>query len=100
MVKRGEQTDRVAAVDHRHEQRGLSVGDPELSRSDPQTSGDIGDPFRAPAFEYLPGGRTGDRQAHTLGVLRVPGAGLHDQLIPLAQHDHEAAQHRRAHGRA
>ena len=90
VVKRGEQTDRVAAVDHRHEQRGLSVRDPELSRSDPQTSGDIGDPFRAPAFEYLPGGRIVDRQAHTLGVLRVPGAGLHDQLIPVAQHDHEA----------
>ena len=45
----------------------------------------------SPAFEDLPGGGLGDRQAHAAHRLDVAGAGLHDQLVAVAQHDHEAA---------
>ena len=37
--------ERLAAVDHRHEQRGLRVGHPELAGGRPQPRGDVGDPF-------------------------------------------------------
>ena len=90
VIKRGQQTDRVAAVDHRHEQRGLSVGTPNsrgaIRRRAATSVIRSGRPRSStcPEVESATGRRTPRVSS------RVSGAGLHDQLIPVAQHDHEA----------
>ena len=43
-------------------------------------------------FEDLAGGGLADRQPGALHRLDVPGAGLHNELVAVPEHDHEAAR--------
>ncbi len=96
-VERRQHAHRLPAIDHRHEQRRLRVGHPELARGDPQARGNVGDPLGSAMLEHLPGGRAGDRQTYTARLLDMTGARVHDQLLAVAQHDHDAAgAHERA----
>jgi hypothetical protein len=80
----------LASIDHRHQQRRPRVGHPELAGGDSQTGSDIGDPLGPPALQHLPGCGAGDRQTHTTRLANVTGARLHDQLLAIALHDHDA----------
>ncbi len=70
---------------------------PRAARGDPQPRADVGDPLRLTMLQHMSGGGVGDRQSHAAHVPDVAGARLHDQLLAVAQHDHEAAgAHQRA----